>query len=305
MSELKAEADYRQLFVQQLTMESQIQTQMLAQQKAGSNEAAVIQTKIDLLTARIADQTAEYTVAQSHYQEEFTIRQEQLAEEKFWQQMDTDQKELNLMYDAINALYNKRETIQNNRYMVEDDAAKLEKVMKELDSTNDEINLLEGKAKQFQDKLDDKRIAHDRAQEQKWFNQTVEDGKREYDDMAKLVEDSKARITQLEEEAKKLTDKKAISANKRDQKMTQNDLDFAKTRMTELKAEYDRLLEEKKAREETQAFQDKIDTKYDEADELNRALNTKYQQMEKLWMQWEMMETDEERERQQKKIDFL
>lgn len=123
--------------------------------------------------------------------------------------------------------------------------------------------------------------------------------------MAKLVEDSKARITQLEEEAKKLTDKKAISANKRDQKMTQNDLDFAKTRMTELKAEYDRLLEEKKAREETQAFQDKIDTKYDEADELNRALNTKYQQMEKLWMQWEMMETDEERERQQKKIDFL
>lgn len=219
--------------------------------------------------------------------------------------MDTDQKELDLMYDAINALYNKRETIQNNRYMVEDDAAKLEKVMKELDSTNEEIALLEGKAKQFQDKLDDKRIAHDRAQEQKWFNQTVEDGKREYDDMAKLVEDSKAKITQLEEEAKKLTDKKAISANKRDQKMTQNDLDFAKTRMTELKAEYDRLLEEKKAREETQAFQDKIEAKYDEADELNRALNTKYQQMEKLWMQWEMMETDEERERQQKKIDFL
>lgn len=209
------------------------------------------------------------------------------------------------MYDAINALYNKRETIQNNRYMVEDDAAKLEKVMKELDSTNEEIALLEGKAKQFQDKLDDKRIAHDRAQEQKWFNQTVEDGKREYDDMAKLVEGSKAKITQLEEEAKKLTDKKAISANKRDQKMTQNDLDFAKTRMTELKAEYDRLLEEKKAREETQAFQDKIEAKYDEADELNRALNTKYQQMEKLWMQWEMMETDEERERQQKKIDFL
>jgi len=219
--------------------------------------------------------------------------------------MDTDQKELDLMYDAINALYNKRETIQNNRYMVEDDAAKLEKVMKELDSTNEEIALLEGKAKQFQDKLDDKRIAHDRAQEQKWFNQTVEDGKREYDDMAKLVEDSKAKITQLEEEAKKLTDKKAISANKRDQKMTQNDLDFAKTRMTELKSEYDRLLEEKKAREETQAFQDKIEAKYDEADELNRALNTKYQQMEKLWMQWEMMETDEERERQQKKIDFL
>lgn len=171
MSELKAEADYRQLFVQQLTMESQRQTQMLAQQKAGSNEAAVIQTKIDLLTARIAEQTAEYTTAQSHYQEEFTIRQEQLAEEKFWQQMDTDQKELDLMYDAISALYSKRDTIQNNRYMVEDDAAKLEKVMKELDSTNEELNLLEGKAKQFQDKLNDKRIAHDRAQEQKRFNQ--------------------------------------------------------------------------------------------------------------------------------------
>jgi hypothetical protein len=44
-------------------MESQRQTQMLAQQTAGSNEAAVIQTKIDLLTAIIADRTAEYTVA--------------------------------------------------------------------------------------------------------------------------------------------------------------------------------------------------------------------------------------------------
>jgi len=122
--------------------------------------------------------------------------------------------------------------------------------------------------------------------------------------MQRIIEEAKTEIANLQEEAKSLNDKNDIKANTRARKIKEADLNFAKTRSEELKQEYDMMLEEKATREEEEKFQNMIDAEYDKTEQYNDALNQMYNNMNTLWMQWEMM-NPEQQEAQQKKIDFL
>jgi len=122
--------------------------------------------------------------------------------------------------------------------------------------------------------------------------------------MQRIIEEAKTEIANLQEEAKSLNDKNDIKANTRARKIKEADLNFAKTRSEELKQEYDMMLEEKATREEEEKFQNMIDAEYDKTEQYNDALNQMYSNMNTLWMQWEMM-NPEQQEAQQKKIDFL
>jgi len=58
--------------------------------------------------------------------------------------------------------------------------------------------------------------------------------KQEYDHMMKLQEENKTKLAKLGEDAKKLTSKDDINANKREQKMLTADMNYAKKRSDEL-----------------------------------------------------------------------
>jgi chromosome segregation ATPase len=120
------------------------------------------------------------------------------------------------------------------------------------------------------------------------------------------VNDSKKKIEDLVAAAKKLTVKTDVNANKRKQKLEQANLDFAKERMTELKKVYDQMMEEKKVRDEEQAFSDQIDALYNQTDELQTSLNNLHERRGRLEFERdEMVTAAADKEKVQRKIDNL
>lgn len=108
-------------------------------------------------------------------------------------------------------------------------------------------------------KIDDGWKSFDRKKENEEFNRRVEEGKAEWDAMQEEIKTSEAAIKKLKEDGAKLTDAEAIKKNSRAVRMEESDVEYAKERATELKAEYDALLDEKKTRDEEWAFQEQID----------------------------------------------
>lgn len=70
----------------------------------------------------------------------------------------------------------------------------------------------------------------------RWFNETIEEGKREYDEMMVTITTATTEIARLTEEAKGLTVNAEIKVNRRATKLLEADLKFAKGRSEELKA---------------------------------------------------------------------
>jgi len=70
----------------------------------------------------------------------------------------------------------------------------------------------------------------------RWFNETIEEGKREYDEMMATITTATTEIARLTEEATGLTVAAEIKGNKRATKLLEADLKFAKGRSEELKA---------------------------------------------------------------------
>jgi len=60
-----------------------------------------------------------------------------------------------------------------------------------------------------------------RREENRWFEEEVNRGKKEYDDMIAQMAASKTKLEKLVKDSETLTDKREISFNKRDQKVEQ------------------------------------------------------------------------------------
>ena len=120
-----------------------------------------------------------------------------------------------------------------------------------------------------------------------------------------MIEENTARLTELEAERELLTDAEELKSNKREITILTADTNYARTRSDELLVLYERLLEEKAAREEEQKFQDQIDAEYDRMDELGPMMNNMYTAMERLWREYDMMESEADREQQHARIEYL
>jgi len=123
-----------------------------------------------------------------------------------------------------------------------------------------------------------------------------------------MMEEKKAEMAEYEAEKPNLTDPDDLRANKRASKMAEADYNFAKERSEELLILYDRMLEEKAAREEEYKFQEQIDAQYDIMNEKWPALDQWHTNMNTLWIEMDMMYNngadESEIARQQKKIDY-
>lgn len=67
----------------------------------------------------------------------------------------------------------------------------------------------------------------------------------EYDTMQTVMTESRGKIEELKKSGEKLTVKKDINANKREVKMKEADLNYAKKRSEELKSQYDTMMADK------------------------------------------------------------
>lgn len=81
----------------------------------------------------------------------------------------------------------------------------------------------------------------------------------EYEENERFANEKKAERDALAKAITKMTDKAKIKKTQKDMKWLKADIDVATTRMAELKADYEMMVEEKAAREEEARFYEEMD----------------------------------------------
>lgn len=119
--------------------------------------------------------------------------------------------------------------------------------------------------------------------------------------------ESKAKIAELEAKTANLTDKREIAMNKRDIKMENANYNTAKGRSDELLARYNEMMDEKKTRDEEQAFQDMIDAEYAKTEQAQNAINMMWDNYHKMEEEmWNIPEDDNKsRDQMGKNMEYL
>jgi hypothetical protein len=94
ISDLKDEADFRQLFWTRMNQEKSRETAQQAEFQANSDDWHISAARLTFWDSKLAEQKEYYDSAVALYNEEFTRRQKQKAEEQFFADMDRKQKEV-------------------------------------------------------------------------------------------------------------------------------------------------------------------------------------------------------------------
>lgn len=105
--------------------------------------------------------------------------------------------------------------------------------------------------------------------------------KTEYDALAAQIADAKSRMDKLNAAGKQLTDKKAITANKRAVAKIKAEYDVARARSEEIHQDYKNKVEERQSRLEEEKFQKFIEEEYERINTLRKALEIAEANLEK------------------------
>jgi len=107
--------------------------------------------------------------------------------------------------------------------------------------------------------MDDMWKARDKREQNRMFEEQVDYMRQEYEENERFANEKKTERDNLQKAIAKMTDKTKIKKAQKDMKWLKADIDVATTRMAELKAEYEMMVEEKEAREEEARFYEKMD----------------------------------------------
>jgi hypothetical protein len=128
--------------------------------------------------------------------------------------------------------------------------------------------------------------------------------KQEYDKVTAKQMKADGDFVRLQQEAKELTDKAKLAANKKAQKNAAAQRDVNKKRAEELKADYMNRVEEKETREEEEKFQAFIEEQYKKQDELVQSRTKAEAQREALEKEYKKLKYTKQKEANRKKFDF-